>query len=97
MRASLGELKVLRAFLNEPWGIHYGRNLARYSGVQGGALRLILNRLEKSGMVVGFWEQIDESKEGRRRRHYYELTAAGLLYAEQTLSNIAAILTPPQR
>jgi DNA-binding PadR family transcriptional regulator len=41
--------------------------------------------LEAAGWITSAWEEIDESKEGRRRRRYYRLTGLGTRQAEEAL------------
>jgi DNA-binding MarR family transcriptional regulator len=93
---SLASLKVLRAFLDDPGGQHYGLRLIGATGVKAGSLYPILSRLEGDGLISGEWESIDEAAEGRRRRRYYKLTALGQRTAIAVLSETARVLAPPR-
>jgi DNA-binding PadR family transcriptional regulator len=85
--ASIAELKILRALLDQPTRQHYGLELIKSAGVSSGALYPILARLEENGVVEGEWEEIDESLEGRRKRRYYRLTAKGGLRARSEIES----------
>jgi DNA-binding PadR family transcriptional regulator len=74
---SLATLKVLGAFLDRPNAEHYGLSLIDSAGIKGGTLYPILSRLEQAGWIDGYWEDINEKAEGRRKRRYYRLTALG--------------------
>jgi len=63
--------------LADPSAERYGLELAQATGILGGTLYPLLARLEAIGWVESRWEQLDEHAEGRRRRRYYRLTAAG--------------------
>jgi PadR family transcriptional regulator PadR len=69
--------RVLAILLNEPLADHYGLEIAKKAGLASGSIYPILARLEAAGWVTSGWEDIDEAKEGRRRRRYYRLTAVG--------------------
>ena len=97
MGTSLTELKVLRAFLDDSAGEHYGLELIERSGVKGGALYPLLVKLEERGWVSSRWEDIDESVEGRRKRRYYRLTADGAAAAVEVLRDTSRALAPPRR
>lgn len=43
----------------------------------------MLKRLEKAGFIKSHWEEIDEAREGRRRRRYYSLTGQGVRIANE--------------
>ena len=92
---SLSYLKLLRALLDDPLGPHYGLELIERSGVKAGALYPLLARLEEEGLVVGEWENIDESVVGRRKRRYYRLTGVGVKTANDMLAEAAGALMPP--
>jgi PadR family transcriptional regulator PadR len=94
---SLTTMKVLRALLDDAPRGHYGLELSARSGVKGGALYPILDRLEKDDWVRGEWEDIDESIAGRRRRRYYLLTGVGEREALRILAETSARLAPPRR
>ena len=69
--------RVLAVLLNEPLTDHYGLEISKKSELASGSIYPILARLEAAGWVTSGWEEIDEAKEGRRRRRYYRLTAQG--------------------
>jgi PadR family transcriptional regulator, regulatory protein PadR len=92
---SLSRLRVLRAFLDDVDGEHYGLELIRRSGVTAGSLYPILVVLEDEGWITGAWEDIDEAAAGRRRRRYYKLTKRGDGDARAVLTEMAGFLAPP--
>lgn len=73
---------VLRAFLRDPPGEHYGLDIATVTGLKSGSLYPILGRLEDNGWVSSRWEDIDPADEGRPRRRYYRLTPDGMAMAK---------------
>lgn len=85
-RITLNVLRVLEALYAGMDGEHYGLELAKAAGLSNGAFYPILDKLEDAGLVVGRWEDLDESAAGRRRRCYYRLTAEGLTFARRELS-----------
>ena len=95
MTHRMDTLKVLRAFLDDPGGDHYGLGLIADSGVKAGSLYPILRRLELDGWVTDEWEDIDESEAGRRKRRYYRLSGNGEAAARAALSDAVRSLTPP--
>jgi PadR family transcriptional regulator, regulatory protein PadR len=92
---SMTELKVMRAFLDDPAGEHYGLEISRRSEVKSGSLYPALAKLEADGVVTSSWEDIDESEAGRRRRRYYRLTATGVHTAANALTEASNALAPP--
>jgi DNA-binding PadR family transcriptional regulator len=85
VRITLQTLQVLRVLLRDPAGGYYGLEISRESGLPTGSIYPILTRLETAGWITSAWERIDESKEGRRRRRYYQLTAPGTRQAKKAL------------
>jgi PadR family transcriptional regulator PadR len=79
-------MAVLAALLGHPYDDHYGLELARRAGVRPGSIYPILARLEAEGWLTGYWEDIDESAEGRRRRKYFRLTGEGARCGSAELS-----------
>ena len=78
-------MAVLRALVDDSSEDHYGLELAAKARINPGTVYPILIRLEGEGWVIGHWEEIDESAEGRRRRKYYRLTGLGCRAAEREL------------
>lgn len=88
--------KVLRVFLDDPNGEHYGYTLMRASALPSGNLYPILSRLEAAGWIEGHREDIDATTAGRRPRRYYRLTADGVERARIAMAQLrAAIGDPP--
>lgn len=77
MTVPRSHLKVMRVFLRDRLGSHYGLQISRQSAMAPGSVYPILARLEKLGWISSQWEEIDESREGRPRRRYYKLEALG--------------------
>jgi PadR family transcriptional regulator, regulatory protein PadR len=71
-------LEVLRVFADAPLEEHYGLGICEIAGLPGGTIYPILARLELAGWLESAWEDIDESKAGRRRRRFYRLTPNGI-------------------
>lgn len=90
---------LLAVFASEPDTPQYGLEMTKKAGFAHGAIYPILARLELAGWVESDWEQIDESREGRRRRRYYQLTPEGrkkavaaLADAQKQLQALAGLL-----
>lgn len=79
-------LAVLRVLYEEAPGELWGYEISKRShGVGSGTLYPILDRLEQDGWLVGRWEVVDESAEGRPRRRYFRLTGLGVAAARDLL------------
>ena len=99
MRMTMHTQRVLARFLDEPPNTElYGLEIAKDIGLKGGTLYPLLMRLEDAGYLTSGWESIDPHVEGRRRRRYYTLTAAGAIAAreaiEQTMENLRGSWSP---
>jgi PadR family transcriptional regulator PadR len=90
---TLARLRVLRAFLNDPDGQHYGLSLMRATGVGAGSLYPILVDLEDGNWIEAEWEVLDEAAAGRRKRRYYRLTDGGERDARRLIAETVAELT----
>lgn len=95
LRITTSVADVLREFLEDPAAHLYGFDLMRRCGLSSGSLYPILARLEKAGWIVGQFEEIDPTKEGRRPRKYYTLTAEGNHAAARELATLSARFKPP--
>lgn len=90
MRVTGPLLKVLRALMeaftsgDEP----YGLELCRATGLKGGTLYPILDRLEAEGWVKARWEDVDTSTVKRPRRRHYALTATGVHEARHIFADL---------
>ena len=93
VRITLQTLQVLRVLLAGPLEEHYGLEISRESGLPTGSIYPILTRLEAAGWVTSAWENIDESRQGRRRRRYYRLTAEGAKSAMDEVANARQLLS----
>lgn len=87
IRSTASLAAVLETFLANPGEELWGFRIGEEAGVYSGTLYPLLARLEKAGMIVGRWEDIDESAEGRRKRRYFHLTGAGREWAQEVLAN----------
>lgn len=94
VRITLQTLQVLRILLTDPMEEHYGLEISRRSGLPTGSIYPILTRLEAAGWITSAWEEIDESREGRRRRRYYRLTDDGAQRAQEAVLNALSELAP---
>lgn len=94
VRITLQTLQVLRVLLIDPLDEHYGLEISRESGLPTGSIYPILTRLEAARWVTSAWENIDESKQGRRRRRYYRLTAEGAKNARDEVAKAQQLLSP---
>src|SRR4051794_30454480 len=92
---SLATLRVLRAMLNDPLGMHFGAQLIKATGVQSGSLYPMLRALEQQGFLESHWEDIDEVSAGRRKRRYYQLTPDGRVAAEEVIEETVSELLLP--
>ncbi|WP_410812891.1 PadR family transcriptional regulator [Micromonospora sp. 067-2] len=85
-------LLVLRALLDEPECERYGLELAHLVGLEPGTIYPILVAFEAAGWLASRAEdEVDVRVEGRPRRRYYRLTAAGVIAGR------AALTARPQR
>jgi DNA-binding PadR family transcriptional regulator len=71
---------VLAALSADPTAWRYGYDLSKETGLASGTLYPLLMRLDQRGFLTARWEP---PREGRRARHVYRLTAAGLEYAAE--------------
>lgn len=94
MRLTKAAVKVLTIFLEHPAHDQYGFGLMRSTGVKGGSLYPILERLESVGWIEAHEEVIDEHTEGRPRRRLYRLTGAGRREAKAALIDFYRDLLP---
>jgi len=94
-RMTLYTLRVLSAFLEAALGPLYGLEISKASGLPGATVYPILIRLEGAGWLVSEWENINPTKEGRRPRRYYRLTAEGAVVARRELEAAQSSLFSP--
>jgi PadR family transcriptional regulator, regulatory protein PadR len=80
MRMTRTTRAVLETFLADPASDHYGYELLKATGIKGGSVYPILERLESEGWIVGSWKE--STAEGRPRRRCYRLTGIGLREAK---------------
>lgn len=90
---SIATLKVLAEMLKNPYGQHYGLEIARATKLPSGSLYPILARLEQHGWLTGAWEDIDPVIEGRRPRRYYVFSNTGLKEARDRVTEMASGLS----
>lgn len=76
-RITLQTLEVLSAMLDDTYREWYGLELSNASGLKTGTIYPALARLEQSGWVSSYWEEVDPSVVGRPRRRLYRLTGEG--------------------
>jgi DNA-binding PadR family transcriptional regulator len=83
-------LRLLTVLLSDPTKEYFGLELADVAGLHTGTIYPQLERLEREGWLTSAWEDIDESKEGRRRRRYYRLTGEGARAAHEHVARATA-------
>ena len=83
-RPSRHTLALLDALTQRPRGWHYGYDLSRLTELKSGTLYPILMRLCERGVLESRWQPA--AQEGRPPRHMYRLTAAGLVFARDSLA-----------
>jgi len=73
-------------------GHRFGLDVMRETGLASGTVYPTLTRAEASGFVRGRWEPAAEAvRQGRPRRRYYQLTAAGQDALEQAMVRFGAL------
>ncbi len=70
--------------MQRPRAWHYGYDLSRVTELKSGTLYPILMRLCERGALESKWQPA--ALEGRPPRHMYRLTAAGLVFARDSLA-----------
>lgn len=80
---------VLTALLRNPAQEFYGRELMTATGLEGGTLYMILQRLLSHGWLASRWEDVNPSTQGRPPRRYVRLTAEGITKAQEALDRRA--------
>ncbi len=76
------ELAILKSLsVEDNYGYEIGKFIANEIDVKEGTIYLILQRLEKSGILESYFKQ----EVGSKRRKYYTLTKEGLEYLEMQL------------
>ena len=93
-RLTLQTQLVLTALLRDPGSERYGLEIAREAHLPSGTIYPILARLESAGWLLGGWEDIDEAREGRRRRRYYKLSPFGASKAAEALASTRRLMFP---
>lgn len=82
-RPSAHTLALLDALMQRPRAWHYGYDLSRVTELKSGTLYPILIRLCDRGLLESAWKP--SAEEGRPPRHMYRLTAAGVVFARESL------------
>jgi PadR family transcriptional regulator PadR len=77
MRKTHALVQLAVALLADPFGQHWGYELARQSGVRSGVMYPALHRLLESGWLSDGWEDPKTIDGGRPPRRYYKLTDKG--------------------
>jgi PadR family transcriptional regulator PadR len=89
LRMTTPRVLVLQALLEDPHRERYGLDLAYQAGLEPGTIYPILVAFETVGWLTSREEDIDVHTEGRPRRRYYQLTAAGVTAAQESLVKAA--------
>src|SRR5699024_2111474 len=77
VRVTVNVAKVLRVFLADPAQHRFGYDLMKQTNLPSGSLYPVLARLERSGWIIGEFEQINERDEERPARRLYRFTPEG--------------------
>jgi len=73
-------------------GARYGLDIMEATGLPSGTVYPTLGRLESRGYVTGRWENADiAGREGRPRRRYYAVTAAGARALDAALARFGLL------
>jgi PadR family transcriptional regulator, regulatory protein PadR len=83
-RPSRHTLALLDALTARPRAWQYGYDLSRLTEMKSGTLYPILMRLSERGVLESKWQA--PAQEGRPPRHMYRLTAAGVVFARDSLA-----------
>jgi PadR family transcriptional regulator PadR len=73
----LAQLRILRVFADDALKPIYGLDLIELAGLSSGTVYPVLARLERSGWIVGSWEELKAGEIQRPRRRLYRLTEIG--------------------
>lgn len=92
-RVTPATLDVLAVLVWSSVDLH-GFALAKAAGRPTGSVYVILNRLEETGMVDSYWEEVSARNEGRPRRRFYRLNPDGLDMARQILAERNRLAQP---
>jgi PadR family transcriptional regulator, regulatory protein PadR len=74
----------LAAWVARPRAWQYGYDLSRLTEMKSGTLYPILMRLSERSVLESKWQV--PAQEGRPPRHMYRLTAAGVVFARDSLA-----------
>lgn len=98
MRVTGPMLKVVRALLDAATTGEetYGLAICRATGLKGGTVYPILDRLEAAGWVQARREDVEPSDAKRPRRRFYAITAHGAHEAHYTIADLGFGLGPGQ-
>ena len=73
-------------------GYRFGFDVMEVTGLPSGTIYPALRRLEALGLVTSDWEKdVNARKEGRPRRRYYEVTAAGTRHLAEAEARFRAV------
>ena len=73
-------------------GHRFGFDIMEVTGLPSGTIYPALRRLEALGLVSSDWEKdLKARKEGRPRRRYYEVTAAGTRHLAEAEARFRAV------
>ncbi|MFC7531443.1 PadR family transcriptional regulator [Actinoplanes sp. GCM10030250] len=86
LRMTTPRLLALRAFLDDPAQERYGLDLAQQAGLEPGTVYPILVAFEAAGWLSSRAEEVNVYVEGRPRRRYYRLTAAGVTAGQEAVA-----------
>ena len=88
-RLGYATVAVLRAITD---GAAYGLDIMDRTGLPTGTVYPTLTRMEQRGFVSGHWESAAiAQREGRPRRRYYKVTAAGHAALAEALRSYGAL------
>jgi DNA-binding PadR family transcriptional regulator len=77
---------LLRIYDSDTGGFTFGRKISEDTGLLSGTVYPLLQQLVREGYLDSWWEDVDESAIGRRRRRFYRLNDEGAMWARQSLA-----------
>jgi DNA-binding PadR family transcriptional regulator len=81
---------VLAVLIAERGHVSYGSRIGRLAGLESSTVVATLARLKRQGWAWSWWENPENAESGPQR-HFFQLTEAGLRYAQTVLDPAAEV------